>query len=108
MISNNLGEKLLVEDCQKVAVSDLLRDYKAKLKETILRAQFEMLNENVLIMTSKTGKGGIRFWFMCPQCKRRVGVLLKHPLQSILGCRQCLGLSYRKQRYKGMIEEKFK
>lgn len=104
MRANDLGEKLLVDDCQKVAVSDLLRDYKAKLKETILRAQFEMLNENVLIMTSKTGKGGIRFWFMCPQCRRRVGVLLKHPLQNVLGCRDCLGLKYRAQRYKGMTE----
>lgn len=108
MRANDLGEKLLVEDCQKVAISDLLRDYKAKLKETILCAQFEMLNENVLIMTSKTGKGGVRFWFMCPQCKRRVGVLLKHPIQNVLGCRQCLNLSYRSQRYKNMIETKFK
>jgi hypothetical protein len=101
---NNLGNTFLVEDCQKVAVSDLLRDYKTKLKETILRAQFEMLNENVLITTSKTGNGGLRFWFMCPRCKRRSGVLLKHPLQNILGCRSCLKLEYKSRRFKGMIE----
>lgn len=102
---NNLGNTFLVEDCQKVAVSDLLRDYKTKLKETILRAQFEMLNENVLITTSKTGNGGLRFWFMCPRCKRRSGVLLKHPLQNILGCRLCLKPKYKSRRFKGMIEE---
>lgn len=101
---NNLGEKLLVEDCQKVAVVDILRDYRKQLKEAYLRAQFEMLNENVLIMTSKTGRGGLRFWFMCPQCKRRVGVLLRHPAQNVLGCRVCLGLGYRGQRYRGMVE----
>ena len=101
---NNLGNRFLVEDCQKVQVSDILRDYKTKLKETILRAQFEMLNENVLITTSRTGNGGLRFWFMCPRCKRRVGVLLKHPLQDILGCRICLNLEYKKRRFKGMIE----
>jgi len=101
---NNLGNTFLVEDCQKVAVSDLLRDYKTKLKETILRTQFEMLNENVLITTSKTGNGGLRFWFMCPRCKRRSGVLLKHPLQNILGCRSCLKLEYKSRRFKGMIE----
>ena len=106
MIGNNLGEKLLVEDCQKVAVSDLLRDYRKQLKEAYLRAQFEILNENVLIMTSKTGRGGLRFWFMCPQCKRRVGVLLRHPAQNVLGCRECLGLAYRGKRYRGMIESK--
>lgn len=104
MSPNDFGDNFLVEDCQKVAVTDLLRDYKAKLKETILRTKFGMLNENVLITTSKTGSGGIRFWFMCPQCKRRSGVLLKHPLQNILGCRTCLGLKYKKQRYKGMLE----
>lgn len=103
---NNLGSILLVDDCQKVAVSDLLRDYKAKLKETILKSQFEMLNENVMIITSKTGNGGLRFWFMCPRCKRRVGVLLKHPLQNVLGCRTCLNLEYKSRRYKGMIEGK--
>lgn len=103
---NNLGSILLVDDCQKVAVSDLLRDYKAKLKETILKSQFEMLNENVMIITSKTGNGGLRFWFMCPSCKRRVGVLLKHPLQNVLGCRTCLNLEYKSRRYKGMIESK--
>jgi hypothetical protein len=106
MTNNNLGNNFLVEDCQKVVVSDILRDYKAKLKETILRSQFEMLNENVLITTSKTGNGGLRFWFMCPHCKRRSGVLLRHPLQDILGCRLCLNLEYKKRRFKGMIESK--
>lgn len=104
MNDNNLGNTFLVEDCQKVAVSDILRDYKEKLKETILRTQFEMLNENVLIATSRTGNGGLRFWFMCPRCRRRVGVLLKHPLQDVLGCRVCLKLEYKKRRFKGMIE----
>ncbi len=103
---NNLGNTFLVEDCQKVAVSDLLRDYKTKLKETILRVQFEMLNENVLITTSKTGNDGLRFWFMCPRCKRRSGILLKHPLQNVLGCRSCLKLEYKSRRFKGMIESK--
>ena len=103
---NDSGNTFLVEDCQKVAVSDLLRDYKTKLKETILRAQFEMLNENVLITTSKTGNGGLRFWFMCPRCKRRSGILLKHPLQNILGCRSCLRLEYKSRRFKGMIGAK--
>lgn len=104
MTVNDLGRIFLVDDCQKVAVSDLLRDYKAKLKETILRTQFEMINENVLITTTRTGNGGLRFWFMCPRCKRRSGTLLKHPLQNILGCRLCLKLEYKKQRFKGMVE----
>jgi uncharacterized protein YlaI len=104
MSANDLGKTFLVEDCQKVSVSDLLKDYKKKLKEAILKSQFEMLDENVLITTSKTGNNGLRFWFMCPRCKRRSGVLLKHPIQNVLGCRVCLGLDYKKRRYKGMVE----
>lgn len=104
MTSNDFGNRLLVEDCQKVSVIDLLKDYKRQLKRTILRSQFEMLNENILITTSRTGNDGLRFWFACPRCRRRVGVLLKHPIQQELGCRKCLGITYKKQRYKGMIE----
>jgi len=105
MTANDLGRNYLVDDCQKVAVTDLLRDYKVKLKETILRTQFEMLDENILITTTKTGNNGFRFWFMCPRCKRRAGTLLKHPLQNILGCRVCLKLEYKKRRFRGMVEE---
>ena len=32
MSPNDFGDNFLVEDCQKVAVTDLLRDYKDKLK----------------------------------------------------------------------------
>lgn len=106
MTNNDFGNRLLIEDCQKVSVTDLLKDYKQQLKQTMLRSQFEMLNENILITTSRTGNGGLRFWFACPRCRRRIGVLLKHPLQQELGCRKCLGLQYKARRYKGMIETK--
>jgi len=107
MTDNNLGKTFLVEDCKKVAVSDILREYRANLKETILRAQFEMINANVRLTTSQTGNKGTRFWFVCPHCARRSGILFKHPLQELFGCRRCLNLEYRKRRYKGMLESEF-
>ena len=107
MTNNNLGRKtLLVEDCQKVAVADVLKKYRVNIKETLLRSQFEMTGKNVRLTTSPTGNNGTRFWFVCPNCRRRVGVLLNHPLQGQLGCRQCLNLEYKKRRFKGMLESK--
>lgn len=107
MTNNDLGKKtLLVEECQKVAVADVLKKYRADIKETLLRSQFETTGKNIQLATSLTGNKGTRFWFVCPNCKRRVGILLKHPLQGILGCRQCLNLEYKKCRFKGMLESK--
>lgn len=103
---NDLGKYLLVEDCQKVAVTDVLKKYKAMLKENFVRSQFEMMKADVRLTTSNTGNKGVRFWFVCPNCDRRVGLLLVHPLQGRLGCRKCLKLEYRKRKFKGMLESK--
>jgi hypothetical protein len=105
MTRNDSGKYFLVEDCQKLDISDLLRDYKKKIKETILNSQLEILDKDILITSSKTGNGGFRFWFICPKCKRRAGVLLKHPFKKDLGCRVCLKLKYKSSKFKGMIEE---
>lgn len=106
MTNNNLGKNLLVEDCQKISVVDILRKYKLELKENLLRSQFEIMKMDIGLTTSQTGNNGTRFWFLCPTCNRRVGVLLIHPLQGHLGCRKCLNLEYKKRRYKGMLESK--
>ncbi len=107
MTNNNLGRNtFLVEDCQKVAVVDVLQKYRANLKETLLRSQFEITGADVQLTTSQTGNKGTRFWFICPNCQRRVGILLTHPLQGKLGCRHCLNLEYKKRRFKGMLENK--
>ena len=99
---NNLG--LLVEECQKIKISDFLGKCKDGLKEAIIKSELEILGLKIELTTSKTCYNGIRFWFKCPLCGRRIGVLFKHPLTSAIGCRHCLKLDYRKRRYKGMIE----
>ena len=101
---NNLGKKCLVEECQKIRIEDFLKSYRNKLKELILTSELEALGLKIELATSKTCYNGIRFWFKCPLCERRVGVLLKYPLTNEIGCRQCLNLEYRKRKYKGMIE----
>ena len=101
---NDLGKKYLVEECQKIRIEDFLKTYRNKLKELVLTSELEVLGLKIELTTSKTCYNGIRFWFKCPLCERRVGVLLKHPLTNEIGCRQCLNLEYRKRKYKGMIE----
>ena len=59
---------------------------------------------DIELIATETKFNGMRFWFKCPQCERRVGVLFKHTITEIIGCRICLNLHYRKQRYKGMVE----
>lgn len=101
---NNLG--LLVEGCQKIKISDFLKKTKAVLKEAMIKSELEVEGLNIELTTSRTGYNGVRFWFKCPLCNLRVGVLFKHPVNEAVGCRRCLKLEYRKRRYKGMLENR--
>lgn len=101
---NDFGKKLLAEQCQKIKISDFVRGSKEKIKEILIKSSLESNGYNVLLDMSKTGYGGTRFWFSCPICDSRAGVLYKHPMSQILACRKCLKLDYKKHRYKGMAE----
>jgi len=85
-----------------------MREYLArargKLKETLLTSELSVFDTPIGFAVSRTGFGGTRHWFACPACERRVGVLFVHPLSNEIGCRLCLGLEYRKRRFKGMVE----
>ena len=102
MNPNNLG--LLVEECQKIKISDFLKRTKAGLKEAMIKSELEVEGLSIGLTTSKTGYNGLRFWFRCPLCGLRAGVLFRHPVNEAIGCRKCLKLEYRIRRYKGMIE----
>jgi len=101
---NDFGRTFLVEDCQKVSISAYLHKAKEKLKEELLAAEIEMANLKIELVASKTAFDGTRYWFQCPLCTHRTGMLFLHPLTGAIGCRKCLGLEYRSRRYKGMVE----
>jgi len=105
---NDFGKNILVENCQKIKIKDFLRICRAELKKAILNSEIEMMGLKIDLATSQTRFNGIRFWFICPLCQKRVGVLLSHPITNKVGCRMCLGLDYAKRRYKGMVEETIK
>jgi hypothetical protein len=104
LMPNNLGKKFVVEECQKLSIKDYLDKFKLTLKQEILSSVIEIADQQVELGTTKTGFGGERYWFKCPSCKRRIGVLLVHPVNHQVGCRVCLDLEYKKRRYKGMLE----
>jgi len=106
MRPNDSGKKFLIEDCQRVNISDFFRQFKRELKSAYLKSRLKSLGIEVRLATSRTGFGGVRFWFQCPFCKQRVGVLYKHPLNNNIGCRKCLNLEYKSRLYRGMLEEK--
>jgi hypothetical protein len=101
---NDFGKKVLVEDCQKVLISDFIRSAKSKLKQALLGAELQSQGLNVSLTTSSVHRNGIRYWFVCPLCQKRVGVLYVHPIDNNLGCRKCLKLKYKKCQFKGMVE----
>ncbi len=101
---NDLGKKFVVEECQKISIITYLRKVKGKIKETLISSEIEAGGVVIELTTSKTAFNGTRYWFKCPLCGKRAGVLFKHPLADRIGCRICLNLDYRKRRYKGMVE----
>lgn len=103
---NDLGEKYLVEDSQKIVLSEFIKKYRHELREAILHTEIEIFGNKIELVTTKPNYGGYRIWFKCPMCGKRKGVLFKHPAGNLVGCRKCLDLEYRKRRYRGMIEEK--
>ena len=104
MTPNDFGKKILVDRCQKISFSDFLKEANKQLKKSTLQLLIEADGFEISIKESKTGSGGVRYWFDCPLCHKRTSVIYRHPVSQILGCRRCLKLDYRKHRYKGMIE----
>lgn len=106
MSPNDFGKKYLTEECRKIILSDFTKKAKQQIKKMVLKSSLEAVGCNIDFIQSKTGFGGIRYWFSCPICHKRSGVIYIRPISHVLGCRKCLKLDYRKHRYKGMIEEK--
>ncbi|MBU6427256.1 hypothetical protein KGQ27_03420 [Patescibacteria group bacterium] len=96
--------KTLIEQCQKVNISEILKDVEIELRLAKLQTKIEALGKKISTTTTPCHFGGTRFWFICPGCSRRIGTLYKTPMNDELLCRKCHGLRYGKSRYKGMIE----
>lgn len=103
MPRNDLG-RFLVEDCKRLSIKDFLASSKEKLKKTLLESEIQISGYYVGLDTTEVSGGGTRYWWKCPMCHERKGILFSHPYLDLVGCRKCLQLRYRKSRFKNMIE----
>ena len=49
----------------------------------------------VHLVTTRPRFGGLRWWFLCPWCRRRARILYLSPRNGRFECRLCCGLTYR-------------
>lgn len=100
----DLGEFQITDYSQKININDLVVQAQKELKLRLVEAQIEALGVKITLSTSQTCFNGKRLWFVCPICNRRSGIMYQHSSREIIGCRSCLKLKYKKQRFKGMVE----
>jgi hypothetical protein len=98
------GKLFTLNACKKINIDELVKEANKHLKRSLLEAQIGVFNTKIELTTSRTRFGGKKYWFLCPECKKRRGVLYQHPMNSKIACRKCVNLNYISQRYKGMIE----
>jgi len=101
---NDLGEFQLADRVERIDINSLVSEAQKELKLRLVEATIESFNSNIKLTITKTRFAGKRLWFLCPQCNSRKGVLFRLPNTETLACRTCLGIKYRKQRFKGMLE----
>ena len=92
----------IVENTQSIRIDDLVRKSREEFKIQFIKSSFTLRGFGIQMTTTKTRFGGRRIWFVCPICGKKIGVIYLDSL--FLGCRTCLGLNYRKQKFHNMIE----
>jgi hypothetical protein len=75
--------------------SDETPDLDLDYDVTTLGGARQHLRYSVSLESIPCTYGGVRWWFTCPQCERRVGKLYKPPLKQRFACRHCHHLTYR-------------
>ena len=96
---------MTVEDCVRIPIRTCLAALGTTAPDVVLGSVVEIVGTSVALTATPCGFGGQRYWWVCPHCSQRIGVCLIDPAQHAVGCRSCLGVSYRAQRYKGMAED---
>ena len=84
---------LSVEDCQKITVQNI----KDSLNDG---AELDINGTLVRLISTRCNYGGNRYWFVCPSCSNRVGVLYRKPLNQVFICRKCNDLTYQTVKYR--------
>ena len=97
---NDYGKILTLESCRKIKIDDLVRQARREAKRLYLESLDLDSGRRIDLVTSSTRYGGQRYWFKCPMCQNRVGVLYQGANR--LACRVCIGYRYYSSRYNRM------
>lgn len=97
--TNYLGKRYL-EQCPKITIKTLFKKIEKELKKEMLNISLDWIE----IIHTRANYGWYRSWFKCPKCQNKIFTL--YNLNWELMCRKCSNLTYKKQRYKWMIEWK--
>ena len=74
-----------------------------RLEYTVTRGGIETEHDfNVSLTTTLCHYGGIRYWFVCPFCSKRVGGIYRVPGGLYFACRKCQDLTYRSRNRTGI------
>ena len=107
-------ERDLIEDCDCLDINEIAKDgftihpaiafiENNDGKQCVfVKCSFDginCVNHKSRIALTKTYPyfGGERYWFICPQCGKRVGKLFRHESKSEYKCRLCHNLMYSSQ-----------
>lgn len=108
-------KKLTVEECERISISTIYHhlirsisndfpDLSLSAFNVILDQKLEDISKSsirtmgslkILLTKTMPNFGGVRYWFLCPGCNRRVGILYKPVGEIFFKCRHCHNLTYQ-------------
>lgn len=100
----DLGKNQIAENYQKIDIDDLTRSYNLIAKKQFLESEISCMDKRIILDTSRTNFNGKRYWFVCPNCQRRIRIVYVNQVNHKIGCVRCLRIRYAKSRYKNMLE----
>src|SRR5437763_782701 len=89
--------------CQPELTRELSRQFAEGKPLVFCRVTLDIQGHSVSVQVTadRPRFGGVRLWFWCPRCCRRVLEVYQCPGQPMLGCRVCFRLVYGQQMRKG-------
>jgi hypothetical protein len=75
----------------------LAYDYSPSAAMFVPPGQIQHHDYKILIVSTRPRFGGYRYWMICPECKKRIGVLYLPPGEHRFLCRHCYNLRYESQ-----------
>ena len=101
MQGNDYGSFSTNKNTSSISIDEVIKSLRKQFSENLLIHPLLISGQEIRLVASKTGQGGLKYWFVCPKCGNRVGKLY---IEQTAACRRCAAIKYTSSRYKGMPE----